>query len=255
MNSTGATNCVVVTGQMSILAHKADDVSFLIASLRDSIEDLMIAANTTNSFPDIPNISFLAYLGDDEDEALGTVEEISDDSGIGIILGVAIPLVVGLVAAALLMKRNRDTMTATEYQDMMTSSDFVLVGTGDPVGSFHEGLYHYMRDGTRYLSTRCEGCLETRKNSFYTDYDLGTIMEGQEYQDSILGAKNPTVDVHKCTSAVCDRCSPVVSNKTFFVAPSSPTGSRGAHSLFTDIHLTAASPNDSSRASEEQSEV
>jgi hypothetical protein len=129
-------------------------------------------------------------------------------------------------------------MTAAAFHDLNTS-DFVVVGTGDAPSSFHEGLYHYMRDGTRYLSTRCETCLETRMNGFYTDNDLGTIMEGEEFQDtSLLGAKNTsTMDVHKCASALCKDCNPTEANQTTFLTPLN-----SEHTLFADIHMTGASP-------------
>lgn len=274
-DKNGATNCVVIKGIMRILAHNADNVDYLIASLRDHIEAAM--EETVELLGEItPDIAFLTYLGDSEEEAISGVrvfvdkggagpvfvalddpEEVGDDDdSIGLIIGVTIPLVVGLILAALCMqRRKRETMTFVEYRDMMTS-DFVLVGTGDPPGSFHEGLYHYMRDGTRYLSTRCEGCLETRKNSFYTDNNLGTIMEDEEFQDTTsvvvvkgLGAKSSTIDVHQCTSALCNRCTLTTpENETCFVtAPVSPNrivsdDYDDSHSLFTDIHSTGASP-------------
>lgn len=197
--------------------------------------------NTNNATDFIDGGYIIAGLNRDQAE---------DDDSVGLIAGVTIPLLVGLIAAALFMQKKRGTMTEVGYRDMMTS-EFVLVGTGDHPSSFHEGLYHYMRDGTRYLSTRCEGCLETRKNSFYTDDNLGTIMEDEEFEDVTgLGAKSSTMNVHKCTSAVCNRCSPAPENQTCFVAASSPKNrviiSDEDNLVFNDIHSTGASP----RASE-----
>jgi hypothetical protein len=270
---------------MRILAHKVDNVDYLIASLRDYVEASMVDPAAYNG-PETPNLIFLSYLGDSSDQALndggdGDVsvweldfsdvdsnanntnnattyidggfypaglyrDEVEDDDSVGLIIGVTIPLIVGLIVAALFMQKKRGTMTEAGYSDMMTS-DFVLIGTGDHPSSFHEGLYHYMRDGTRYLSTRCEGCLETRKNSFYTDNNLGTIMEDEEFEDVTgLGAKTSTVNVHKCTSAVCTRCTPAPDNQTCFVAASGIKNrviiSDDDNLVFNDVQSTGASP-------------
>jgi hypothetical protein len=206
----------------------------------DTDTDTDAAGNTTedkDTFVDGGNITGgLVYVVGEED----------DSGGVALIVGVTVPLVVGLILAALFMQRKREVMTEDGYRDMM-NSEFVLVGTGDPPSSFHEGLYHYMRDGTRYLSTRCEGCLETRKNSFYTDNNLGTIMEDEEFEDVTgLGAKNSTINVHKCTSAVCNRCTPAPANQTCFVAASGIRNrviiSDDDNLVFNDVHSTGASP-------------
>jgi hypothetical protein len=282
--TTNATDCTVVKGRMRILAHKVDNVDYLIASLRDYVEASMLNI-TAYVGEETPNLIFLSYLGDSSEEALndggdgdvavweldfsdddananstnatqyidggyitaGLQGVTEDDDSVGLIIGVTIPLLVGLIAAALFMQKKRGTMTEDGYRDAMMTSEFVLVGTGDHPSSFHEGLYHYMRDGTRYLSTRCEGCLETRKNSFYTDNNLGTIMEDEEFEDVTgLGAKNSTINVHKCTSAVCNRCSPSPENQTCFVAASSPNKrviiSDDDNLVFNDVHSTGASP-------------
>jgi hypothetical protein len=266
VESTGAENCTVVKGMMRILAHEVDNVDYLIASLRDHIEASMFDTAAFNG-PETPNVVFMTYLGDNSDEALyeasaapssspsssssptaaPTPEVVPTDNSVALIIGMTIPLVVGLIVAALFIQKKRGTMTEVGYRDMM-NSDFVLVGTGDHPTSFHEGLYHYMRDGTRYLSTRCEGCLETRKNSFYTDNNLGTIMEEEEFEDVTgLGGKNSAMNVHKCRSALCNRCTTGPENQTcFFAASSNNNGiiiSDDTHSLFTDIHSTGASPH------------
>jgi hypothetical protein len=271
---------------MRILAHKVDNVDYLIASLRDYIEESM-ADPAAYVGPETPNLVFLSYLGDSSDEALndggdgdiavweldfsdvdtnanntnsstdyvdggyilaGVIRgEDDNDGSVVLIIGVTIPLLFGLMAAAIFMQKKRGTMTEVGYKDNMMTSDFVLIGTGDHPSSFHEGLYHYMRDGTRYLSTRCEGCLETRKNSFYTDNNLGTIMEDEEFEDVTgLGAKNSTINVHKCTSAVCNRCTPAPANQTSFVAASGIRNrviiSDDDNLVFNDVHSTGASP-------------
>jgi hypothetical protein len=135
---------------------------------------------------------------------------------------VAMPLIAALVIGLLLYKKKRRTMTASEFNEMM-ASDYVIVGTGDPPDSFHEGLYHYTKDGRRYLSTRCENCLETRRNTFYTDRTLPTILENETFCDDggksnsefigvispdskDLGNRHLGIDVHRCTSSLCPRC-------------------------------------------------
>jgi hypothetical protein len=137
-------------------------------------------------------------------------------------LAVSMPLTAALLIGFLLYKKQRRTMTASEFNEMM-ASDYVIVGTGDPPGSFHEGLYHYTKDGRRYLSTRCENCLETRRNTFYTDQTLPTILENETFYDDggksnsefigvispdskDLGNRHLGIDVHRCTSALCPRC-------------------------------------------------
>ena len=125
----------------------------------------------------------------------------------------------------------------------MMASDFVIVGTGDPPNSFHEGLYHYTQDGLRYLSTSCEACLETRRNTFYTDRGLPTIMEDRVYDNDNeddnsefigvispdskdLGTRHLGIDVHKCTSAMCTRCNPKSDEHTVSFIPSETVASR-----------------------------
>jgi len=144
----------------------------------------------------------------------------TEDGGNRMAMAVGIPLIVGLLIGLLLYKKQRRTMTASEYNEMM-ASDYVIVGTGDPPGSFHEGLYHYTKGGLRYLSTNCENCLETRRNTFYTDSGLPTILENDVYQDNNrdrefvgvvspdskdLGSRHLGIDVHRCTSSTCVRC-------------------------------------------------
>jgi hypothetical protein len=171
----------------------------------------------------------------------GRASDENDRVGIG--LGVALAAVLILLILALLVSRHHIIINRKQrMSDVglysggllpivggLGDDDRRIVGTGDPPGSFHEGLYHYTDDGTRYLSTNCAGCLETRRNSFYTDDNLGTIPEDQEYEDAIFGSPPPVYssdddsevmrssylqhlvasgkiappDVHVCTSTMC----------------------------------------------------
>jgi hypothetical protein len=137
--------------------------------------------------------------------------------------------------------------------------------TGDHQGSFHEGLFHYMRDGQGYLSTNCEHCYETRKNLQYIDEingidvqranerDLDTIMENEPYDNSYdsdtasyeeiliranskkgLGQQHLGMNVHKCSSSTCTRCAK--NQQPLFLSRN--TDSSG-QSLFTDIYKSS----------------
>ena len=171
-----------------------------------------------------------------------------DDNSRGIALGVGIPVALVFLIAGFFVSRHQIATTRqmrlSEAGMYGTLSSILgtmtetrrIAGTGDPPSSFHEGLYHYMGDGTRYLSTNCSDCLETRRNSFYTDDNLGTIPEDQEYEDAIFGqsyyqdeeeeedetqnsgnrsylghlVRGHAVarpNVHVCNSALCDYCS------------------------------------------------
>jgi hypothetical protein len=176
-----------------------------------------------------PNSTYSADLGDGATIILPSVSEgalaIDDEEqteSTRTALAVTMPLIVALVIGLLLYKKKRRTMTASEFNEMM-ASDYVIVGTGDPPGSFHEGLYHYTKDGRRYLSTRCENCLETRRVTFYSDRVLPTILENETFYDDgaksnsefigvispdskDLGNRHLGIDVHRCTSSVCPRC-------------------------------------------------
>jgi hypothetical protein len=184
----------------------------------------------------------------------------------GIALGLGIPAGIALIAAGFLVSRRQIAtqhaimrLSDANTHDMLygagtTGSTTVsaMTGSGDPPGAFHEGLYHYMGDGTRYLSTNCLECMETRQNSFYTDDNLGTIPEDQIYEDAVFGqlfgaasSHGPAEDeadsprgrggtfgsylshlmsgpnVHSCNSALCNRCNGAqqTANVTFLDSP------------------------------------
>ena len=194
----------------------------------------------------------------------GPYNDPNEDGNLGIALGVGIPVALALMIAGFFVSR-RQIVAARHLRlsdaglygasTMGTAAALdtrQMVGTGDPPGSFHEGLYHYMGDGTRYLSTNCAHCLETRRNSFYTDHNLGTIPEDQEYEDAIYGLSSQYQDgngddyddedeemspfggstylghlvrgraiarpnVHVCNSALCDYCNGRKKQSTTFL--------------------------------------
>lgn len=252
----GAGSCRTVRGSVLINAHASDNLEYMAAVILDSLESSMNKYELWLEWqPELPDLSFLCYLGDTYEDVYldssytddpivnfnvsnstgnetggGGARGVFGDNTAGalvLLLGVGLPVAAALILfAVVVQKQRRSTMTAKDFGLM--NSEFVLVGTGDPPGSFHEGLYHYMLHGTRYLSTNCEGCLETRRNSFYTDNNLGSIPEDREYEEDILitadskdlGGKTSTMDVHKCSSATCKRCLYGEQSKRVFFIPS-----------------------------------
>jgi hypothetical protein len=252
-----ATGCTVYRGSIVVRAHRSDNLEYLTAALWDVLEATLNRYEVWQEWTEvsIPDLAFLWYVGDTYEDVYGGSVNTDDpiikfnvtnstwnETGGGgsrgvfgdntagalvLLLGVGLPVAAALILfAVVVQKKRRATMTAKDFGLM--NSEFVLVGTGDPPGSFHEGLYHYMLDGTRYLSTNCEGCLETRRNSFYTDNNLGSIPEDREYEEDILitadskdlGGKTATMDVHRCSSATCKRCVHGDSAKRVFFIPS-----------------------------------
>jgi hypothetical protein len=177
-------------------------------------------------------------------------EEKDDDSSVPLMLALGLPLIAVLFLASLFAEKKKQGTAANNAR-----GHFVFKGTGDPPKSYHEGLYHHLRNGTRYLSTRCEQCLETRKNSFYVDDNLGTIREDEVYDDNVYGmesipssdsssdpqtglaAKFKGMDVHKCNSALCQRCNPSKKQRILFL----PTGMR---------HQSSSDPQDTNQSGE-----
>jgi hypothetical protein len=197
------------------------------------------------------NITNIEWLGETEEDAIsggpnGSItggNEGSGRDGVPVAYAVSVPLLV-LLAVALLIARNRtrrEAMTPGQLDVSDKGIHDVLVGTGDPPRSFHEGMYHYTRYGARYLSTNCPDCIVTKRNGIFADSDLETIQEGifesfeeislvptsassngkddGEYSssgyrkrnlvpasDTALGVKHSSVDVHQCTSSTCPIC-------------------------------------------------
>jgi hypothetical protein len=256
-----ASYCVAVKGQVKILAHQSDNLALVVASILDASEYLM-ENNTLLGDADTPEIvTKVQWLGEtlEEAEAFGTDADDGDSGGVvggGVVAGVneqepnsdnrsgittifavSIPLIV-LLGFAFLMTKTRRLRTAMTPVELETGGQGVLVGTGDPPRSFHEGLYHYTRGGSRYISTNCYICEETRMRGFFTDGDLPTITEGclfdphcasserESYDDfsldlegpvepemqlispssKNLGGRHSGIDVHQCTSATCNIC-------------------------------------------------
>lgn len=267
MNATGATKCIVVHGQMRILAHPADSLSFAVAGLRTGLRDALVAGRDVGQKGEISNVAFLSYLGDTKKEALveygggggntgsGITAALGgNDSGgsrpIGLVLGICVPLVAALLAAAIVKrKRSLADSAPAVWQDpnqTQPKTSGALVGTGDPPGSFHDGIYHYMKNGQRYLSTQCEKCLETKRNGIYSVemFDSNTfaadkmksILEfGTDDGGDILARADSSlglsqhhmgIDVHKCQSALCKRCVPDSPQTTFVPVLSSTQDSR-----------------------------
>jgi hypothetical protein len=262
----GATKCQTVKGIIRVNAHDVDNLDYMSAAMLDALEAALNKYELWQDWTlTLPDLAFLCYVGDSYEEVYfyensfnvtrnntvdlnGTVtvnatnstwnntgpvggsRGIFGDNTAGalvLLLGVGLPVTALLVMFAFLVqKRRRAMMTARDFG--MLTSEFILVGTGDPPGSFHEGLYHYMPEGTRYLSTNCEGCLETRRNSFFTDHNLGPIPEDREYEEDILispnskdlGRKACTMDVHRCSSGTCTRCNGFGESKRIIFLPS-----------------------------------
>jgi hypothetical protein len=230
---------------MRIVAHAMDDLSYAIAGLRDGLEIAMMQEGVGRK-GEIPGLVFLMYLGDTADAVFGpdgtegpgigpgTIVDTtggtanaarsadSGDDSLSIILGVGIPIVTAFVLAVFFTQKRRRAMTAAAYNSrMMNNSDFLLIGSGDPPNAFHEGLFHYLPSGQKYLSTQCEECLETRKNTFFSfsgaSRDLASIPEDEEFHGDLLvradsrkglGQRTLGMNVHKCHSSTCRRCSP-----------------------------------------------
>ena len=224
--SEDADTCTVVKGLMTLMAHKADDLDIIVASILDATQGAMdsgilIAEEDKDR---IHGISWLGETLEEVDDALNGVdatdkdigeimpivlaaeegEGSSDDDGNGILVvfAVGVPLLALLGLAFFASKKNRNVATAAP------KPHYIITGTGDPPRSFHEGLYHYTRGGARYLSTNCVHCYETRRNGFFT-------LDGAESSDwcglvspssTDLGARHSGMDVHECTSATCNIC-------------------------------------------------
>ena len=304
INATSAKTCTVVAGSMRIIAHANEDVHYAIAALRDGLQNAM-NVDKIGQHNEIPNIKFLTYLGDSEDDVLalitggrpgdvvggdgsenwgenaqgssssgdgvrgdeteggnmaleerGNQSENKDDTKTIVAMAIGIPVALALLAAAFLQKNKRTIVSATSYYDVQ-EADHILIGTGDPPGSYHEGLFHFMPNGQDYLSTNCEFCHVTRKDFQYInevsqslesqptmDRDLGTILEDEPYTKSLsydndilcradssrgLGQHHLGIDVHNCSSATCKICK--VSKRPVFLSRHDP---RDAQIIFSD---------------------
>jgi hypothetical protein len=223
--------------------HVTSDVSLAVASVYDSTQKTMDSGELfmlTKKDEDFFNVTNVKWLGETEHEAINAgvvvitggeksvsaivvgIQTGEDEKSTPIAYLVLIPLLV-LLALILLFVGHQTRQKARLQEKLLVLESFDnenLVGTGDPPGSFHEGLYHYTRNGARYLSTNCHECIETRKNGFLTECgdELDEIHFSEREQSnrrkidlvtassSALGMKHSSIDVHNCSSGACKIC-------------------------------------------------
>jgi hypothetical protein len=274
-------HCVVLEGKVKIFSHKSDNLALVVASILDASQYLMENDILLNDTATPVSVTKVQWLGETLEEAIAFGTDTDDDDGGGVLSGdvvpgvvpivvpeanedensdssngittifaVSVPLIV-LLGFAFLMNKIRKQRTVMIPVELDTGDQGVLVGTGDPPRSFHKGLYHYTRDGSRYLSTNCCLCAETRMSKFFNDGDLPTITEGRRlygvhYTSSQgescddfsldleepepamrllspnskdLGGIHSGIDVHQCTSATCNICKFRGDEVTFLSSP------------------------------------
>jgi hypothetical protein len=268
-----ANYCVVLEGKVKILAHQSDNLALVVASILDASEFLMennmlLGDDDTNE-----TVTKVQWLGETLEEAIafgtddgdgggvlggGVIAPVNEQkqnsdssNGITTIFAVSVPLLILLGFAFLMTKirKERAVMTPVELE---AGDKGVLFGTGDPPKSFHKGLYHYTRSGSRYLSTNCCVCAETRMSGFSTAGDLPTITEGRIFgihlassesescDDSVepgmrlispnsknLGGIHSGIDSHRCNSATCNICKFRGGEVEFFSFKEEKNGSPG----------------------------
>ena len=207
-------------------SHSTDDLSMSITDIRKGIKeamdnDTLIDRNDTY----IGNITRLVYLGDSLEEvyAYGTVTRGTAGGGRSdmFIPILAVGLIgTGIIALLLLLaRRRRRTMTQRQLDQcaaITAASDASSTSSmGDPPGSFHQGYYHYTKDGVRYLSQYCFTCRETERQ-LALGHGLETISEDEQFfegrnrliaaNSKDLGCHHSTMNVHNCSSATCEHC-------------------------------------------------
>jgi hypothetical protein len=204
-------------------------------------------------------VEFLAYLGNNEDEVLNGIatsggglasgspsdgrdkidnlsgnDKSNADNNDGLLMGLAfgVPLlaiVIATIVSARSERKRAFNKILQQSDEEQPKSNRVnnAEDQEDPPGSFHEGMHHYLRDGTRYYSSRCQQCREYNcvfllDNSF-TSSRMGAI---PEHEPSIqrseqghrilpradlrlgLSQQHMGINVHTCKSATCTRCVP-----------------------------------------------
>lgn len=216
---------------MTFLSHETDDLSMSIEAIRTGIKAAM-AKDTLLDPVKLPTVTRITYLGDTENDVLnwGNGDRVDDDRG-GIVTSggtnkAYVPILAvsmfgaALIVLMLLLLRRQRTMATQRQLDVgaavaAASEEEVSLGC-DPPGSFHQGYYHYTKDGVRYLSPYCQTCLET-EGQLALGHGLETIaedevwMEGRNFtlvgaNSRDLGGRHSTMDVHSCTSAICRQC-------------------------------------------------
>lgn len=211
---------------MTFLSHKTDDLAMSIDAIRTGIKAAM--ANDTLLDPvELSKVTRITYLGDTEEDVLLWGDPTDGNRGDIVITGgdnkSYVPVLTAsmfgaaLIALMLLLLRRRRTMITQRQLDVgaavaAASSEESV----DPPGSFHQGYYHYTKDGVRYLSPYCQTCLET-EGQLARGHGLETIAEDEEWMEGRrfslvgansrdLGGKHSTMDVHSCASATCRQC-------------------------------------------------
>jgi len=237
------THCIVIHGRVTIMHHTTSDASLAIASIYDSTQKAMDYSEIFFDFQDDKNLNIITnieWLGETEQDAAnggpngngtlivsepkGVIEEVTkqeENERSMLAYALSVPILV-LIAFALLLTKSKEKRKVRTKKEIFSARSFdnVLIGTGDPPNSFHEGMYHYTKNGVRYLSTNCPDCIETKKMGFYTAGDLDTITEHSIEEDydpsrkkklvspsiNALGVKHSSIDVHNCRSARCAIC-------------------------------------------------
>jgi LPXTG-motif cell wall-anchored protein len=230
----------IVQGGLSIETREVDNLNNTIEAILYDMEEKMRDDKLLGK--DIPHVTSVTYLGRSQEE----VENPSQVPGVSGIVNTSNKekendddntlLVAGLCTAALLLllllllliyrkKKNDENRNNERFLAIVDNPDDFnsLPGTGDPPGSFHHGVYHYMRDGQNYLSTNCFDCHETKtlSNSDYGNVlpppmTSSNVNEDPYYSNVIIPpSKRFSSDttgggsnVHKCTSSTCQICLP-----------------------------------------------
>jgi hypothetical protein len=266
---TGVSDCSVIQGTFQMLGQPKSTISTATAAIQMEVEQVLIhLATTSNSNAVLDGVHIFSYLGNTNDEAAAFLVNLdvpppNDGSNVGgieadtspneeatrtgLIYGLTIPFI-GLLLAAIFWKKRpnvgsflppHNALQSWEEYDPTSNN---VRGTGDPPDSYHDGLYHHMFDGQKYLSTRCLLCLETRRNAAMVVKSLpatetrsmDAAKGSQDTADSStapivnvtsnmkLGQPHMGMDVHVCSSATCVRCFPKDEPEPMFV----PTGIR-----------------------------
>lgn len=232
--------CVVMHGMVTIMHHITSDVRLAAASIHDSTQKAMDYSNVFFQFDDgenVQNITNIEWLGETQQEAIdggpngygvvvvgGETNEIiaatkttqeEDDKSL-LAYALSIPLIILMLLMLLITRNKAKRKVKTKEQILaLQSFDNVVIGTGDPPGSYHKGMYHFTSDGARYLSTVCSQCIETKQNGFFTaGGDDGVCSVVSDHRNRFLvnpsefslGVKHSSIDVHNCSSARCPIC-------------------------------------------------
>lgn len=203
------------------------------------------------------NVEFLAYLGDNEGDALSgiapggsgggdaennagkTLNNESEENdgrkgGFAFVLAIGVPIAVVALASLFSARNDRKKAFNRIFEQPIEEKVLSIENGDDPPGSFHEGMHHYMRDGTRYYSANCDQCREYNcvvlldDNSFISPVKMEFVPENEAFDRSEQGKILPRPDVglglsqqhmginvHKCKSATCNHCAPNSPYPTF----------------------------------------